>query len=58
MKYYIRYGMNSPGEWEEIEADTEEEAENEALRLAQEEADMSMYFEATAKKPEGFDDQR
>ena len=52
-KFIIRYGLNYPGEWEEIEAGNEEDAENEAYRLALEEAESCMYYEVKETPKEG-----
>lgn len=51
-KFWIQYGLGHPGEWEEIEAGTLEEADAEAYRLVMEQCESEIYYEAVDKMPE------
>jgi len=51
-KFWIKYGMfGACGDWEEIECDTLDEADDEAYRLAMEVAESEIDCGATDKNP-------
>ena len=51
-KFWIQYGANCYGEWEEIEAESLQAADNEAYRLAMEEAEAEIYCQAVEEMPD------
>ena len=50
--FWIQYGANCYGEWEEIEAKNLQEADDEAYRLAMQEAESEIYCQAVDKMPD------
>ena len=51
-KFWIQYGANCYGDWEEIEAESLQDADDEAYRLAMQEAESEIHCQAVEEMPD------